>query len=126
MKTLLTFCCLVLSTAAMAKSVELTIDNQSIVDFKVQYKGRDTTIDPKIDIINKGKTVTTTMTEIYGNYPTGTFLLNPNQQRVGISVAPPSIGQDGRLIVTGCPFCEPTGTSYIKDYKAKVAIKLER
>lgn len=120
MRILLAFCCLFLSITTMASSVELTIYNASSVDFDVFYKGRDTKIDPPIGDIDSGKTVTTTLTKKDG-YPVVTFLLNPDDQRIGITVAP-----DARLIVTSCPFCKPTETTCIKDGKAAVTINLER
>jgi len=131
MKIILTFCCLLLSTIAMADSITLTIDNQSTVDFVVNFKGQDTTITPDINkkTILAGKQVKTVLTKKSGSViptPVGAFLLNPNQQRIGISVAPSSLGEDPRLIVTGCPFCEPTGTTYIKKGQASVKIYLER
>lgn len=132
MKTLLTLCCLMIFTATMAESIELTIDNQSKITFDtITFKGQDTTIDP--DITQKGlpsgKKLVTTLTKDPKSItptPIGTFLLNPNQQRLGISIASPSMGSDPRLIVTNCPFCEPTGTTDIKDGKASVTIYLER
>jgi len=130
MKVILMFCCLLFSIVALADAITLTIDNQSKVNFVVTFKGQDTTIDPDItkQIIFAGKSVMTVLKkspESIIQTPVGTFLLNPNQQRISISVAPPSLGSSPRLIVRGCPFCEPTDTTYIKDGAATVKIYLE-
>lgn len=109
MKTLLIFCCLMLSSAAaMASSVELTIDNQSKVAFEVQYKGRDTVIDPKRDITKTGipanTKVVTSISRTSGDFPpVATFILNPRVEHIGITIA------NNQLKVTGnsCALCTP-------------------
>jgi hypothetical protein len=103
--------------------VELSISNQTAIDFTVSYKLAGTTIWPIIDELKSYTEAIVTMTSVFQDtQPSGTFLFTSKKpyQYIGITVT-----RDKRVVVTGCPYCDPPHITYVDDNgEARVTIKI--